>query len=227
MMVPTIRRIEKRSKKSSTVELPTPPNSRNDSSYLPPPPILSNVILSRPPLLEKPQSSNLQTKVDISSDGEYSPDILLELEQSGFGSFLKAIPQKKPVYFRAESLIIKQFRAATEAYLTAADKHLELNFVENAAVNYSCAVLCVLLSEDVFQAASLMKELGEKVPSSILRSQIFQGVKNLLKAYLLKNPEFLVKAEEWLFSDNEHMYKEDGILLRRAISHAEKFIGEG
>lgn len=226
-MVPTIRRTEKSSKKRSTAKLPTPPNSSTDPSYLPPPPILPNDILSRPPLLEKPQSSKLHKGVDISSNGEYSPDILLELEQSGFGSFLKAIPTKKPVHFRTESLIIKQFRAATSAYLTAADKHLELNFVENAAVNYSCAVLCVLLSEDVFQATHLMKQLGEKVPFSIVRSQIFQGVKNLLKANLLKNPEFLVKAEEWLFSDTDHLYKEDGILLRRAISHTEKFIGEG
>lgn len=227
MMVPTIRRTKKRTKKSSTAELPVPPNPSTDSSYLPPPPILSNDILSRPPLFEKLRSSKLQTGLDVSSDGEFSPDILSELEQSGFGSFLKAIPPKKPVSFRAESLIIQQYRAATNAYLTAADKHLELNFIENAAINYSCAVLCVLLSEDVFQAAHLMKELGEKIPSSILRSQIFQGVKMLLKANLLKNPEFLVKAEEWLFSNFEHLYKEDEILIRRATLHTEKFIEEG
>jgi len=226
-MVPTIRRTKKRTKKSSTAELPTPPNLSNDSSHLPPPPILSNDILSRPPLFEDVKSSKLQTGIQLSSDGEYSPDILSELEQSGFGSILKAIPPRKPVTFRTESLVIEQFRAATDAYLTAADKHLELNFIENAAINYSCAVLCVLFSEDVFQAVHLMKELGEKIPSSIIRSKIFQGVKMLLKANLLKNPEFLVKAEEWLFSNFEYLYKEDQILIRRATLYSKKSIEEG
>ncbi|MCK4849150.1 MAG: hypothetical protein KAT16_09005 [Candidatus Heimdallarchaeota archaeon] len=213
-MVPTIRRTKKRTIKGSTAELP-------------PPPILSNDILIRPPLFEDTQSSKLQIGTLLSSDGEYSPDILSELEQSGFGSFLKAVPPKKPVTFHAESLVIKQFRAAKEAYLMAADKHLELNFIKNAAINYSCAVLCALLSEDVFQSAHLMKELGEKIPSSICRSKIFQGVKMLLKANLLKNPEFLVKAEEWLFFDYDYLYKEDQILIRRATSYTEKSIEEG
>jgi len=226
-LAPTTRRTKKKNKKSSTTELPPPPNLNYDFSHLPPPPILSNDILSRPPLLEEPKSSKLQTGVLLSSDGEYDPDILKELEQSGFGSFLKAIPPKKQVTFRTESLAIEQFRAAIDAYLTAADKHLELNFIVNASINYSCAVLCVLLSEDAFQAAHLMKELGEKIPSCILRREIFQGVKMLLKANLLKNPEFIIKAEEWLYSDYDHLYEEDRILIRRAISYTEKFIEEG
>jgi len=226
-MVPTIRRNKKRTKKNSTSEIPPPPNFNVDSSTLPPPPILSNDILSRPPLVENQISSKKQTEVLLSSEGEYSPDILLELEKSGFRSILKATPTGKSVNFRAETLAIQQFRDASKAYLTAANKHLELNFLENAAVNYSCGVLCALLSEDVFQAAHLMKELGEIIPLSILRSQIFQGVKMLLKANLLKNPEFLVKAEEWLFSDLDHLYKEDQILIRRAILYTEKILEEG
>jgi len=212
-MVPTIRRTKKSTKKSSTTEFP-------------PPPILSNDILSRPSLLETPLSSKVETGDTLPSNGEHSPDILSELEQSDFGSYLKSIPPKKQVAIRTESLAIEQFRAATDAYLTAADKHLELNFIENAAINYSCAVLCVLLSEDVFQAAHLMNDLGKKIPSSIRNSQIFQGVKMLLKANLLQNAEFFVKAEEWLLSKFEHLYKEDQMLFRRAMLYTEESFEE-
>jgi hypothetical protein len=225
-MVPTNRQAKKTMKKGSTAELPILPNLNADSSYLPPPPILSKDILERPPILEEPKFYKIQKGGVSSFNGEYGHDILSELEQSGFGSILRATPPKKPVNFKSETLVIEQFREATKAYLTAADKHLELNFIENAAVNYSCAVLCVLLSTDAFQAAHLMKELGEKIPSSIHRSQIFQGVKMVLKANLLKNPEFLVKAEELLLSDLERLYNEDRILIRRATSYTEKICEE-
>ena len=225
-MVPTFRRTKKGTKKSSTAELPIPPKHSTDSSSLPPPPILPSEILARPPLLEDPIASKIQTTDLLPSEGEHSYDILSELEESDFGSILTAIPPKKPVNIQTESLVIEQFRAATDAYLTAGNKHLELDFIENAAVNYSCAVLCVLLSEDAFQAAHLMNELSNRIPSSILKSQIFQGVRMLLKANLLKNAEFLFKAEEWLLSNFEHLYKEDQILIRRAMLYTEESIEE-
>jgi hypothetical protein len=78
-------------------------------------------------------------------------------------------------------------------------------------------VLCVLLSEDAFQAAHLMKELGAKLPAKIVQSQVFQGVKLLLKANLLKNPSYMKQAEKWLFHDTDHMYNEDLELIQRAI----------
>ena len=225
-MVPTIRRTKKRSEKNSTAKLPVIPDLSTDSSHLPPPPILSNDILSRPPLLEEPNTSELKTSDLLISDGEYSDDILSELEESDFSSVLTATPPKEPVTFQAESLIVEQYRAATDAYLTAGDKHLELEFLENAAVNYSCAVLSVFLSEDAFKAANLMNVLSKKIPGSILRSHRFQGVRMLLKANLLKNPEFLVKAEEWLFLNFENLYKEDQVLIRRAMLYAKKSIEE-
>ena len=194
--------------------------------HLPPPPILSKEILSRPPLLEEQLSSKIDNEDFLSSEVEYSSDILSELEKGGFGSLLKAVPKPTPSNFQAESLAINQFREAAKAYLKAADKHLEMNFFANASINYSCGVLCILLSENAFQAAHLMKELGKTIPSTIVRSQIFQGVRMLLKANILRNPEFLVKAEEWLFSDSNHLYKEDQLLLRRAMSLTVKLIEE-
>ena len=208
-MAPTDQREKNKEKISSTTDFP-------------PPPLLPNDILTRPPLVETPISSTLQTGDILPFSGEHSPDILLELEEGGFGSILKSVPPKNKVNFQAETLVIEQFCSAADAYIKAADKHLELNFFENAAINYSCAVLCVLLSEDVFQAAHLMNKLGKKVPPVIHSSNIFQGVKMLLKANLLQNAEFLVKAEERLLSNFEHLYKEDQILIQRAMKYTEK-----
>jgi hypothetical protein len=69
-----------------------------------------------------------------------------------------------------------------------------------------------------------MKELGEKLPVGIVKSYIFQGVKMLLKAYLLKHPTYLRQAKEWLVKDPHHMYKEDQELLHRAIKVTENVV---
>jgi len=119
----------------------------------------------------------------------------------------------------------KKFKAAKEAYISAGEKHLELKFYENARCLFSCAVLCVLLGEDAFQAAHLMKELGSKLPSTIVNSHVFQGVKLLLKARLLKKSAYLKQAERWLFHDINHMYTEDRELIERAIRETELAIG--
>jgi hypothetical protein len=71
-----------------------------------------------------------------------------------------------------------------------------------------------------------MNELSNRIPYSVLKSQIFQGVRMLLKANLLKNAEFLVKAEEWLLSNFENLYKEDQILIRRAMLYTEESVEE-
>ena len=225
-MVPVIRRTKKSDKKDSTTELPPPPDLSSESSVSPPPLIFSEDILSRPPITERSEPPKLYSDDPNFSKGEYSPDILSELEESGFGSLLKAIPPKESSVYQIKDHINKQFRTASDAYLKAADKHLELGFIENASVNYSCAVLCILISEDVYQAVHLMKKLGEKIPPSVIRSQIFQGVRMVLKANLLKNPEFLVKAKDWLISDYEHLYKEDKLLIQRAITLTENKIEE-
>ncbi|MHA2344010.1 MAG: hypothetical protein ACXADW_19280 [Candidatus Hodarchaeales archaeon] len=47
-----------------------------------------------------------------------------------------------------------------------------------------------------------------------------------MKANLLKNAEFLVKAEEWLLSNFENLYKEDQILIRRAMLYTEESVEE-
>ncbi len=230
-MSPLLRRSKKKSKKVSIKQLPHPPSLVNgfspppdNDSDLISPPTLSDEILSRPPIAEK-SSRREEDKAFLSYiEDDVTLDILKELEESRFGSFLKAAPLKKPVIIKPESLVIQQFRAAKDAYLSAGDKHLELKFYENASSLYSCAILCVFLSEDAFQAAHLMKELGGKLPAGIVKRHIFQGVKMLLKAYLLKHPTYLRQAKEWLFKDPYHMYKEDQELIHRTIRLTEQVI---
>ena len=230
-MNPPLRRSKKESKKDFIEELPHPPPPVN--SFFPPPktesdlispPTLSDEILTRPPIAEEPSILEDDETFLAHIEDDITMDILQELEESRFGSILKTIPPREPVIIKPEALAIQQFKAAKDAYLTAASKHLELKFYENASSLYSCAILCVFLSEGVFQAAHLMKKLGGELPAGIVKSYIFQGVKMLLKAYLLKHPTYLRQAKEWLFKDPDHMYREDQELIHRAIQITENVI---
>ena len=230
-MSPSLRRSKKKMEKVSIEGLPKPPSLVSGFSPPPevdsdisPPPTSSDEILSRPPLAEKPSMSEEDKALLMYIEDDVTSDILKELAESRFGSFLTTTPPKKPVKIRPETLVIKQFRAAKDAYLSAGDKHLELKFYENASSLFSCAILCVFLSEDAFQAAHLMKDLGGTLPSRIVKSYMFQGVKMLLKAYLLKHPRYLRQAKDWLFKDPHHIYKEDQELIYRAIQITEHVV---
>ncbi len=223
-MTPVLRRPKKKSQKKPTTNLPSTPSLEDElypeSVYYPilsPPPTLPKDILNRPSLFEESKLDPVDYAAAVQIEDDLISDILEEITEGGFSSLLKEIPPKKSTVLHVEKLAVKQFKAAKDAYLTAGEKHLELNFYENAGCLYSCAVLCVLLSEDAFQAAHLMKVLGTKLPSRIVKSHIFQGVKLLLKANLLKDISYLKQAEKWLFYDANHLYKEDKELIHRAI----------
>ena len=230
-MTPPLRRSKKESEKTSIQGLPHPPPPINSffpppktDSDLIPPPTLSDKILTRPPITEEPSIREEDETLLANIEDDITMDILQELEESRFGSFLKTVPPEKPVDIKPEALAIQQFKAAKDAYLTAASKHLEMKFFENASSLYSCAIICVFLSEGVFQATSLMKELGGRLPAGIVKSYIFQGAKMLLKAYLLKHPTYLRQAKESLFKDPDHMYREDQELIQRAIRITENVV---
>ncbi len=228
-MPPILRRPKKKLQKVSTTELPSPPSLEDriysQSVYYPilsPPPTLPEDILNRPPLLEESVSyiGPVDETLTFLIEDDLTSDILKEITEGGFGSILKSIPPQKPRVLHLEELVVKQFKAAKDAYLTAGEKHLELSFYENASCLYSCAVLCALLGEDAFQATHLMKELGTNLPGKIVKSHVFQGVKLLLKANLLKDPSYMKQAEKWLFHDTNHMYKEDQELIHRALAES-------
>jgi hypothetical protein len=223
-MTPVLRRPKKKTEKISITNLPSPPTLEekiySQSIYYPilsPPPTLSDEILNRPPLHEEVISGDFEYPSTLPVEDDLTSDILKEIIDGGFGSILKSIPPQKPRVLHVEELAIKEFKAAKDAYISAGEKHLELKFYENACCLFSCAILCVLLSEDAFQAAHLMKDLGSRLPSTVINSHIFQGVKLLLKATLLKKEAYLKQAENWLFHDPNHMYKEDRELIERAI----------
>ncbi|MHA2225808.1 MAG: hypothetical protein ACXAC8_11425 [Candidatus Hodarchaeales archaeon] len=218
-------RIKRKSPKSNTNSLPTPPSLfdqkdnfvRPPSNLPPPPPTIPQDILARPPFPESqsPPFSDERGHLVVSDD--ITDDILTELRDSDFGSFLKDVTLEKPPEVSVKEVKSTHFSAARDAYVAAGKKHLEMDFFENAAMNYSCAILCEFLGNDVFVAAHLIAELATEFPSAIVNSYVFQGVKLLLKANLLKNSSFLIQAEKWLLKDPNHLYKEDIELINRAL----------
>ena len=219
-----LRRLKKKSKKDSISDLPSPPTPEDiiysQSIYYPilsPPQTSAEDILKRPPLFEESITDSVDYASKMQIEDDLTADILKEITEGGFSSLLKSIPASKPRVLHIEELAVKKFKAAKDAYLTAGDKHLELKFYENAGCLYSCAVLCVFLSKDIFHAGNLLKELEAKLPPNVIKGHVFQGVNLLLKANLLKNIFYLKQAEKWLFYDKNHLYKEDQELIDRAI----------
>ncbi len=219
---------KKKSKKNSE-DIPHFPSINSSSSPdvlrpppLPPPPDFSQKISSRPPFPEPPSSpiKPLKEQKSVPIPDDLTTDILDELRQTGFGTDLQHTPLKKAIVKTEDELIKDRYIAAKEDYLAAGNKHLELSFNENAAVNYSCAALCCLMGEDVFQAAHLISELASVLPSSIVNSHIFQGIRLLLKAVLLKSSSFHDQAEKWLLQQSERLYKEDIDLIQRALRYS-------
>ncbi|MFX0016764.1 MAG: hypothetical protein ACFFB2_17215 [Promethearchaeota archaeon] len=194
-----------------------PPSSISYPADLTPLSSLSHDILTRPPFPEASKKPSSQKEEGFIIQDNITSDILNELRQADFGSFLETISEEKRPKLTVDEIEKPRFLAAKDAYLAAGKKHLELNFNENAAMNFSCAILSMYLGKDVFAATHLMADLASKSPSSIINTYFFQGAKLLLKGILLKNPSFLVQAEKWLMEDTNHLYKEDVDLIRRAL----------
>jgi hypothetical protein len=210
------RTSQRKDTKTDVKNLPTPPSvfdhppfSISPSSGLPPP-LPENLSKLSP---QEPDAVVIQDNI--------TSDILNELRQEDFGSFLQQIPEEKR-QLTLDEIEGPRFLAAKDAYLDAGIKHLELNFYANAAMNFSCAILSMYLGKDVYTAAHLMAELASKLPPSIVNSYFFQGGRLLLKGILLKNPSYVDQAEKWLLKDTDHLYTEDIDLIRRALRQAEK-----
>ena len=226
-MPPSRRPTKRKDTKIDINTLPTPPPvydhplaSIPPPSGLPPPPSQSPDILSRPPLPESPVNSALHEPDAVVIQDNITSDILNELRREDFGSFLQQVPEVKR-QLTLDEIEGPRFLAAKDDYLAAGRKHLELNFYENAAMNFSCAILSVYLGKDVFTAARLMSELATMLPPPIVNSYFFQGARLLLKGILLKNPTYVDQAEKWLLKDTDHLYNEDIDLIRRALRQAE------
>ena len=227
-MSPPKRPFRRKITKTDVKDLPRPPSAFDQTSSsifappdLPPPPSQSQDILTRPPFPESSTKPLLPDQDSSIIEDDITSDILNELRQTDYGSFLQNVPEEKRPKLTLDDVEGPLFLAAKDAYLAAGNKHLELNFYENAAMNFSCAILSMFLGRDVFVAAHLISELATNIPSSIINSYFFQGAKLLLKGILLKNSSYLVQAEKWLLKDTDHLFKEDTDLIRRALRQSE------
>lgn len=218
-MSPPNQSTKKKSTKSDVKDLPQPPSVLDQEiSSLSAPRAQSLDILTRPPFPESPIKPSVRDQDSIVIQDNLTSDILNELREGEFGSFLQQVPEKRPLTL--DEIEGPRFLAAKDDYLAAGKKHLELNFYENAAMNFACAILSMYLGKDVFAAAHLMSELASMLPPSIVNSYFFQGAKLLLKGILLNNRSFLIQSEKWLLKDTNHLYKEDLDLIRRTIRQA-------
>ncbi|MFX0206551.1 MAG: hypothetical protein ACFFDT_11250, partial [Candidatus Hodarchaeota archaeon] len=136
----------------------SPPISDHEESpfarppELPSPPAFPQNISTRPPFPEPPPLPQVETEIQGHPpvQDDLTTDLLDELRQTGFGSYLQDTPDEKAPMRTIDEVTRNHYFAAKEDYLAAANKHLDMEFYENAAVNFSCAILCVFLGEDVF-----------------------------------------------------------------------------
>jgi hypothetical protein len=206
---------------------PRTPNDQQEAHNLPPLPLFSKDISSRPPFPELPRSNQKLIDEEAFSD-DPATDILEEMRRSGFGKdVLHSTPDEKAPPPPSREIDRERYTTAKKAYLEAGEKHLGMKFIDNAALNYSCAVICTLLGESKYEASTLMRRLSTELPKNIVNSEFFQGAKLLLKANLLEDAKFLAKAEKWLLKDEDRLFPEDKDLIYRAVRHVRQKIPKG
>ncbi|MHA1969311.1 MAG: hypothetical protein ACW964_16115 [Candidatus Hodarchaeales archaeon] len=203
---------------------PSSPDSQSNSplSDLPPPPIFSHQIKERPPFPEPSERSPSFKYDSMTIEDDITGDLLEELKEIGFGAFLENVPEVRRPEPSIDEVTSVRYLSAKDVYLDAGKKHLELGFYENAAMNFSCAILCVFLGKDAFEGAHEMSNMASKLSSSITNSHSFQGVKLLLKSNLLKDLSLLEYAKKWLLRNSENLFQEDKDIILRAIHQSER-----
>lgn len=188
---------------------------------LPPPPPIFGKVSSQPPLgSQQPEKAPVPL-----FDEELTSEIHAELRQKGFGSAMKKAPERKAISVPTEDLTKSHFRESKQEYIEAGNKHLELNFYDNAATNYSCAILCDLIGEGWQTARRTMSNLSSGIPSEVVENNFFDNVRLLLEAIRTKNFTFLSRAEKFLKKNIDHLYPEDVAMVEKAINTARAHFG--
>ena len=202
-------------RKSPTKEVIGPPN-------LPPPPPIAGKTPSQPPLSSE---QSIKTPTPRFDDGTIAGEIHAELRQKDFGSAMKKTPERKAVTVSTEELAKRHFRDAKQENIEAGNKHLELNFYDNAAISYACAILCDLVGEGWQTAHRTMSKLSSGMPSAVLENSIFDGVRLIIEAIRTKNYTFLTRAERTLQKNTEHLYPEDIAIIEKGLKTARAYFG--
>ncbi len=210
---------------SSPPPLSGPPRKQPEKAITPPPNLPSpppspfaNNVSSQPPISSQPPVSLF--------DDELASEIHSELRQrQKFGPIMKKPPERQAVQVSPEDLAKKHFRNSKHEYIEAGNKHLELNFYDNTATNYACAILCDLIAEGWQTARQTMVNLSSGVPSAVVENNFYDSVRLLLEAIKTKNFAFLTRAEKVLKKKNEHLYPEDVAMVEKAIKKARAHFG--
>jgi hypothetical protein len=156
---------------------------------------------------------------------EVSNEILEELKIKDFRPDLVKAPPKKFVPRSNEDLKRHRLQETKREYLEAANKQLELNFFDNAAIYTACAILCILISDGLDVARSSMSKLSPSLPSGVLDNVIFENVRILLDSTRNKNFTFLSRAEKALRSNMQQLYPEDIAIIESGIKTAKSYFG--
>ena len=156
---------------------------------------------------------------------EVSNEILDELKMKDFRPELVKTPPKRFIPKSNEDLKRHRLQETKREYLEAANKQLELNFFDNAAIYTSCAILCILISDGLDAARSSMSKLSSSLPSGVLDNVIFENVRILLDSTRNKNFTFLSRAEKTLKSNMQQLYPEDIAIIESGIKTAKSYFG--
>ncbi len=234
-----LQRELKVTKTSRTSELPGPQRKKIPSSPRaeisgPPresfsPPVREPTIFTSPSNLPTPPplSSEQSTKDPAPLFGNeiIADEIHAELRQKEFGSDMKKVPERKAAAISTDELTRRHFRDTRQDYIEAGNKHLELNFYDNAATNYACAILCDIIEGGWQRARRTMSDLSAGTPSAVVDNIIFEGVRLIIEAIRTKNFTLLTRAERTLRSNTENLYPEDIAIIEKALRTARAQFG--
>lgn len=209
-----------------TVELKGPPRQFQQKSLgghpnLPPPPSFS--MEKRQPL---PSNYEQPTEKIISLFGNetITDDILGELKQKKFGSDLEKTPSQKKQHKSVDELARRHFQETKKQYIEAGQKHFEMNFHDNASINFACAILCDFIANGVESAQRTMLQLSSGLPSSVRDNVIFESTRLVIEAIRTKSYPFLTKAEKTFQSNIGKLYPEDAAIINNALKTARKLL---
>lgn len=198
------------------------PTNLTGPSNLPPPPPLSGKTPPQPPLSSEPST---QAPAPLFGDETTSEEILAELRQKKFGAGMKKVPERKAVSLSTNDLAKRHFQDTRKNYIEAGKKLLELNFYDNVATNYACAILCDLIGEGWQTARRTMTDLSTGIPSAVMDNTIFDSVRQIIEAIRTKNFTFLTRAEKTIKSDTDRLYPEDIAIIEKALKAARAYFG--
>jgi len=156
---------------------------------------------------------------------EASEDILSELKSKSFGSGLAKAPEHRFERKSVDELTHRHFQETRQSYIDAGNKHLELNFYDNAAINFGCAIFCDLISGGIEAARRSINDLSSGMPSGVIENTIYDSVRLVIEATRTRNFTFLNRAERILQNNLGKLYPEDAAIIERGLAVAKSHFG--